>query len=161
MKLQKSILLLSVLALASAMPAFAQVEKAAIRTTGISCGTCAAFAELYLRQLAGIDKVTISRSNEAVMVSYKPGASFQPKDLRDVLKKTDVSVVQLQIGARGRAQEQGGKRYFVAGKDKFVLVEGAKTPQIPRDTMVSVEGIVNDRSDPMQLTVMTVKPVKE
>jgi hypothetical protein len=49
----------------------------------------------------------------------------------------------------------------VAGKDKFVLVEGSKTPQIPRDTIVSVEGIVNDRSDPMQLTVMTVKAVKQ
>ena len=60
MKLQKRILLLSTLALASVMPVLAQVEKVAMRTTGISCGSCAAVSEINLRRLvAGVDKVTI------------------------------------------------------------------------------------------------------
>src|SRR5207249_12084859 len=97
MKRPKLILLLSLFALIAAAPAFAQVEKVAMRTTGISCGACAAVSEDYLRQLNGIDKIKISLSSEAIMVSYKPGATFQPKDIRDALKKTDVGVVQLQI----------------------------------------------------------------
>jgi hypothetical protein len=95
--------------------------------------------------------------NEAVMVSYKPGSTFQPKDLRDVLKKTEVGVTQLQISARGHVQDQAGKRFFIAGKDKFVLISGSNSAQIPLNAAVSVEAIVNDRVDPMELRVMTFK----
>ena len=67
-----------VAALLSAIPAHAQVDKAAMRTTGISCGECAAVSEVYLRRLEGIDKITISKSQEVVVLTYKPGSSFQP-----------------------------------------------------------------------------------
>jgi len=65
----------------TALPAAVQVEKVAIKTTGISCGTCAAVSEIYLRRLPSIDKINISMKNEPVLVSYKPGSWFQPKDL--------------------------------------------------------------------------------
>src|SRR6266481_7972678 len=129
MKRYRHILLLAVMT-ASTLPAVAQVERVAIRTTGISCGTCAAISEFYLRRLPSIDKVNISLKNEAVMVSYKPGSVFQPKDLRDIFQKTDVTVTQMQISARGRVQEQAGKRFFIAGKDKFLLVSDANTAQL-------------------------------
>src|SRR4051812_33907059 len=118
------------LLLGSLGPAFGQDEKVAIRTTGISCGTCAAFSEIYLRRLAGVDSIKISLSNEAILVSYKPGATFQPKDLRDVLKKTDVGVLQFQISAKGRAQDRGGRRVFVAGKGTFVLSPQPDSPLV-------------------------------
>jgi copper chaperone CopZ len=159
MKLHKQVLLLSVLALASTQ-AFAQVEKVAMKTTGISCGTCAAVSEIYLRRLAGIDTIKISMSNEAIMVSYKPGAAFQPRDIRDALKKTEVGVVQFQVSVRGRVQDQGGKRFFIAGKDKFVLTPAANAPQVPSDTPVLIEATLNDNANPMELRVMTFKPIK-
>src|SRR5260370_6778596 len=112
MKLLKQFLPASALVIAAFSPAMAQVERVAIRTTGISCGTCAAVSEFYLRRMPSIDKINISLKNEAVMVSYKPGSTFQPKDLREVFSKTDVTVTQMQISARGRIQEQAGKRFF-------------------------------------------------
>ena len=160
MKLQKQVVLTSALVLAAGIPALAQVDKVAMRTTGISCGTCAVVSEIYLKRLESIDKVTISMANEAVMVSYKPGATFRPSDLRDVLKKTEVGVVQFQISARGRVQEQGGKRIFVAGKDKFILVASPTSPKIPADSPLSVEGIVNDKPAPMELEILTFKVLK-
>ena len=159
MKFQQILLLSSLLTVA--LPTAAQVEKAAIRTTGISCGTCAAVSEFYLRRLPSIDKISISRKNEAVMVSYKPGATFQPKDLREALQKTDVGITQLQISARGRVQEQAGKRFFIAGKDRFLLVSAPNTPQLPSNTPVLIEAVVNDRTDPMELTIMTYKPLQQ
>lgn len=159
MKFQQILLLSSLLTVA--LPAAAQVEKAAIRTTGISCGTCAAVSEFYLRRLPSIDKISISRKNEAVMVSYKPGATFQPKDLREALQKTDVGITQLQISARGRVQEQAGKRFFIAGKDRFLLVSAPNTPQLPSNTPVLIEAVVNDRTDPMELRIMTYKPLQQ
>ena len=161
MKLQRQVVLFSALVLAAALPAMAQVEKAAIRTDGISCGACAAVAEFHLKRLPSIDKITISLKNEAVMISYKPGSTFQPKDLREALKKTDVTVTQMQISARGQVQEQAGKRFFIAGKDKFALVSAANAPQLPSDTPVMIEAVVNDKTDPMELRIMTFKPLKQ
>jgi len=160
LKLQNQFLLLSALFLAVSSPAIAQVERVAIRTAGISCGTCAAVSEFYLRRLPSIDKVNISLKNEAVMVSYKPGSAFQPKDLREIFQKTDVTVTQMQISARGRVQEQTGKRFFIAGKDKFLLVSAANTAPPPSDTPISIEAVVNDRTNPMELRIMTFKPIQ-
>src|SRR5207245_3509389 len=125
MKLQNQFLLLSALFISLASPAIAQVEKVAIRTTGISCGTCAAVSEFYLRRLPSIDKVNISLKNEAVMVSYKPGSAFQPKDLREIFQKTDVAVTQMQISARGRVEVQAEKRIFISVQDKSILILSA------------------------------------
>jgi copper chaperone CopZ len=160
MRLLRHLSVLPIVLLVPAGPAFAQVEKVAVRTTGISCGMCAALSEIYLKRLAGIDTIKISLSTEAILVSYKPGAVFQPKDLRDALQKTDVGVVQFQISARGRVQERGGSRFFVAGHDRFVLTAAPDGPQVPSDTAVLIEATVNDRANPMELRVMTVKSIK-
>jgi copper chaperone CopZ len=142
-------------ALGAAAPALAQVEKVAIRTTGISCGVCAAVSEVNFKRLPGIDKVKISLSQEAIMLTYKPGATFSPRQLRDVLKPSEVGVVQFQIGARGRIQELGGKRFFIAGKDKFLVTPGPQSPAIPLGAIVAIEGILNDYFEPMELKILS------
>ena len=144
--------------LGSAISLQAQVERVAMRTTGISCGMCAAVSEVYLRQLGGVDKIKISLSQEAIMVLYKQGAAFRPKDIRDALKKTDVGVTQFQISARGQVQQQNGKRLFIAGKDVFILVLSTGL-SVPADTPVVLEGILNDQTSPMELKVLTVNPI--
>jgi hypothetical protein len=161
MSLQKQMLLSLLIVLVFALPAFSQVEKAAMRTTGISCGTCAAFSEIYLRRLPQIDKITISMSKESILVTYKPGAEFRPQDLRDALGKTDVGIVQLQISARGRIQQQGNKRFFIAGKDKFAVVMPPNAPEVPSDMPVVIEAILNDKVAPMELKVMTFRRLQQ
>ena len=149
-------------ALAAAVPVSAQVEQVAVRTTGISCGSCAAVSEINLRRLVtGLDKVTISMSKEAIVVSYKPGAPFRPQTIRDVLQPLQVGILQFQISARGRVQEQGTKRIFVAGNDTFTLVEDPSGPKMPAATPIAIEAILYDRVDPMQLKVMTFKPITQ
>jgi hypothetical protein len=142
----------------SAESALAQVDKVAMRTTGISCGTCAFVSEVYLRQLAGVAAIKISLSTEAILVSYKPGAAFRPGQLRDALKKTDVGVLQFQITARGRMQEQGGHRFFVAGRDRFLLADSPESAQLVSNAPVTIEAMLNDQADPMELKVMTIRP---
>ena len=50
------------LVLAASVPVSAQVEKVAMRTTGISCGVCAGLSEIYFRRLPGVAGVKISLS---------------------------------------------------------------------------------------------------
>ena len=159
MKLCKGMALLTGLALALATPALAQVEKAALQTPGIACGTCALMAELGLKRLPGVDEVTISKSRELVLITYKPGGTFDPDGIREVLEPLGVGIARMQISARGRAQEQGRKQLFIAGRNKFAVATAAKAPPIPSGTLVLIEAVVTQGLDPMELTAMTVKPL--
>jgi copper chaperone CopZ len=146
-------------AVAIGSSARAQVEKVAMRTTGISCGVCAAVSEVNFRRIPGIDKVKISLSQEAIMLTYKPGAVFSTQQIRDVLKPLDVGVLQFQIGARGLIQEEGGKRVFVTGKDKFVVATDARSSGAPLSNPIRIEAILNDRVEPMEVKILDFRPV--
>jgi copper chaperone CopZ len=160
MNLRKQRWPLPVLALVLTLPSPAQVEKIAMRTTGISCGICAGLSEIYFRRLPGVDQVKISLSSEAIMLTYKPGATLDLQAIRGVLQPLKVGIVQFQIDLRGQVQENGGKRFLLAGKDKFVLLDAIDEPAIPLNTPVRVEGILFDRATPMEVKVLTVKPLR-
>jgi hypothetical protein len=144
------------LAILLAVAAKAQVEKIAMRTTGISCGLCAGLSEIYFRRLAGVDKVKISLSTEAIMLTYRPGATFDPEAIRKILEPLKVGVVQFQIGARGQVLENGGKRFLIAGRDKFILLDAIDSPPLPLNVPVRIEGILFDRASPRELKVLKV-----
>jgi len=151
---------LSALAIMAAMPTRAQVEKVAMRTTGISCGICAGLSEIYFRRLLAVDKVKISLSSEAIMLTFKPGATFDPEAIRKILEPLKVGVVQFQIGARGEVLENSGKGFLIAGRDKFALLDAIDSPAVPHNVLVRIEGILFDRASPMELKVLTFKPLQ-
>jgi hypothetical protein len=145
--------------LASAVPLWAQVERVAMRTTGISCGVCAVVSEFHFRRMPGVDQVRISRAQEAIMLTYKPGALFSPRAIRDLLRPLDVGVVEFQINARGQVRQLGGKGFFIAGRDKFLLADHSLA-SVPRDTAVVIEGILKDQVTPMELKILNFTPAK-
>lgn len=128
-----------------------------MRTTGISCGYCAALSELSFRRVPGVDKVSISLSKEAIMLTYKPGAAFDPAGIRKILEGWKVGVVQFQISARGRVEEKEGKKFFKASKYEFALTAAPNSVDLPLNTPVIIEGILNDRSNPMELKVLNFR----
>jgi cation transport ATPase len=153
-------LLLAFLILATSSRSEAQVESLAARTKGLSCGVCGAIVELYLRGVPGVDKITMSMSKEILQVTYKAGARFRPEAIRDALHKSQVDVLQFQISARGQVQTQAGKQFFVAGPNKFLLVSSATLSNVPLDIPISIQGIVNDHSNPMELELLSINPPK-
>lgn len=150
-----------VYALALALPSSAQVEKIAMRTTGISCGICAGLSEIYFHRLPGVDRVKISLKNEAILLTFKPGAPFDPRAIREVLEPMKVGVVQFQIGARGEVQQDADKRWFLAGKERFLLLDWIQSPAAPVHAPVRIEGILLDHDTPMKLELLTVKVLQE
>ena len=113
--------------------------------------------EIALRRLDGVDKISISISEQRFQVTYKAGASFQPSDIRDAVEKAEVEVIRFRIIARGRVHEERGKQFFVAGKDRFLLVA---SPKILSAGSISIEGAVDDSAEPLQLKVLQFKPTK-
>jgi hypothetical protein len=150
----------AVLILLPVLPGRAQVEKVAMRTTGISCGICAGLSEIYFHRLRGVDQVKISLKNEAIMLTYKPGAVFDPEAIRKILEPLKVGVVQFQIGVRGVVQQSGAQRFFLAGKDKFLLLDAIDSPAAPLNTPVRAEGILFDHANPRELKILTVEPLR-
>ena len=141
------------------MPVCAQVEQVAVLTSGISCGVCAAVSEVNFRRMPGVEKVSISLSKEAIFLTYKPGVAFDPRGIREVLRPLDVRVVQFQISARGQIRDQGGRRLLITGRDRFALT-GASGSTPPPGSNALVQGIVNDRIDPMEIKVLGLWPTK-
>src|SRR5689334_11340008 len=111
--------------------------------------------ETALRRLDGVDKISISVSEQKFNVTLKPGAAFHPSDIRAAVGKAGVKVVRFRIDARGHLEEQGGKRYFLAGEDKFLVAAPAKMANGP----VSIEGTVDDAAEPWQLKILKSKPL--
>lgn len=114
--------------------------------------------EVTLRRLEGVDKVAISIEKQMFAVTYKEGASFQPLALREAVQAADVGVVRFHVAARGRVEEEGGKRFFVAGNDRFVLVD---SPQAPANVPIGIMGVVNDSTTPMEIRIDDFKPLEE
>ncbi len=113
--------------------------------------------EIALRRLEGVDKISISISKQRFELTYRPGASFQPWDIRDAVAEAKVKVVRFKITARGRVREEGGSWFFVTARDKFLLVSSPKiSPGVP----IIVEGAVDDAAEPLRLKVLQFKSVK-
>jgi hypothetical protein len=113
--------------------------------------------EIALRRLEGVDKIFISMSEQRFQLTYKPGASFQPAQIRRAVAEAEVKVVRFRISAEGRVREQAGKRFFLAGKDKFLLMG---SPEIPVSGPISIEGTVDDSAVPLQLKLLQFQLIK-
>jgi len=91
-----------------------------------------------------------------VEITYKPDSSLQPQGLREAVAQVGARVAQLQIVARGRVEADGSKRYFVAGKDRFLLADSVS---IPEGKPVSITGTVDDSVTPFKLKIVESRPV--
>jgi hypothetical protein len=106
--------------------------------------------EITLRRLDGVDKVAISIEKQMFAVTYMGGAKFQAEALRKAVAGADVDVVRFHVSARGQVKEEESQRFFIAGEDRFLLVD---SPHIPVNAPIGIVGTVNDSTSPMQLTL--------
>ena len=114
--------------------------------------------EITLRRLDGVDKVAISIEKQLFAVTYKDGAAFEPTALREAVAAADVEVVRFHVAARGHVREQGSQSFFIAGKDRFLLVN---SPQVPVNVPIGIMGTVNDSTIPMEIQIDDFQPLAE
>jgi len=114
--------------------------------------------EITLRRLDGVDKVAISIEKQLFAVTYKAGASFEPVALREAVAAADVEVVRFHVSAHGQVQKKERQSFFVAGKDRFLLVA---SPQVPVNVPIGIMGTVNDSVTPMEIQIDDFKPLAE
>lgn len=112
--------------------------------------------EIALKRLDGVDKVTISIQQQALSVTLKPGSRFDPQGIRDAVAQADVSILRFYVEARGQVEQKGDERYFVAGKDRFLL---AASRDVPVGKPIWVNALIDDTATPLQMRVNEHKPL--
>ena len=113
--------------------------------------------ENALLRLDGVANAASKTSKQMFVILYKPGASFQPKAIRDSVGEIGVDVVRFHIMARGTAKEEDGKQFFTAGKDRFLVVGSSK---LPTEGPLGIAGTVDDSTNPPQLKIDDFKQLK-
>ena len=98
-----------------------------------------------------------------VFVQFKPNTHFEPKVLRDAAKAADTIFPIIQIVARGHVVEEGAQHFFLAGEDRFLLIEPPPSAQpLPAvDETVSVVASLDDSVDPARIKIVQTLPPPE
>jgi hypothetical protein len=107
--------------------------------------------------------VIVDQQSNVVFVTYQPNTRFEPAVLRDAAEEGGAAFLLIQIVARGRIMDEGDKHFFLAGEDRFVLIEPpASAPPLPAasDTELNVIASVDDSVEPARLKIVQSKPVE-
>jgi hypothetical protein len=113
---------------------------------------------MALRQrLEGVVDISISQSEQTVAVEFAYGRSvLSPAIFREALTNAGVEVLRFQIDACGAVEEAPGRRWFVAGANRFALDDDGETPI---GSPVCVVGSLDDASTPYRFTPTTIQAV--
>jgi hypothetical protein len=84
--------------------------------------------------------------------------------LRAAAAVVEARFLVVQVVARGRVIEAGTEHFFVAGNDRFLLIEppAASSPLPPAsDTVLTVIATVDDSGNPIKLKLLQFQPATE
>jgi copper chaperone CopZ len=149
------VLLLSCVCAFAALPAFGQLDRfvAEAMEGDIDCLPCAVTIEMSLKNVEGVDRISVSMSRQMVAATFKDGARFTPDKYREAIAKAEVRVKAFSVVMRGTAAQDGGKTYFVAGDNRF-LVENPPS-NLPLGKLVKVTAAVDDSAQPYKIVSIT------
>ena len=101
--------------------------------------------------------------NNVVFVVFKPNTRFDPKILRMAAEAAETRFPIIQLVARGHVVEEGEKHFFMAGEDKFLVIEpGASGNPLPAaNEDVSVVASLDDSSDPLRIKIVQTLPPQQ
>jgi len=95
-----------------------------------------------------------------VFVIFKPNTHFEPAVLRDAAKEADTAFPLMQIVARGKVIEEGDQHFFIAGPDRFLLIEPGPTgtPLPAMNEPVAVIASLDDTVTPHRIKIVQTAP---
>lgn len=120
------------LGLLFSLPVLAQVTRARLQASGLTCAMCARSVYKNLEALPFVDKIDTDLEKSAFMISFKPGIEADADQIRKKVEDAGFSVAALTLVARFEGQEVkndqhlkiGGTFYhFISIKDQVLQGE--------------------------------------
>jgi hypothetical protein len=108
------------------------------------------------RRLAGVADVSISQREQTAIVTFRPGTSvFSAAEFRNAVAEADVEVISLELEICGVVDAENVLRASTDVQQTRLRLHG---PGAQAHTVVCATGHLDDRVDPYELHVTTLRP---
>lgn len=124
----KKILIVATILFTSIL-ANAQFNSASLTAAGLTCAMCTKAINNSLEKLAAVEKVEADIKNSQFLISFKPGASVDPDELKKAVEDAGFSIARLKLSGDFKNLkitndshiQLGGKTYhFIKVNDKVL-----------------------------------------
>ena len=108
------------------------------------------------RRLEGVADVSISQQQQTAAVAFVTGTHlFSPAAFRDAVAEADVDVLSLEADVCGVVDDRNLLRSSTHDRRPLVRLQGGSTHA---GTAICVSGPLDDRVEPLELEVTSVRP---
>jgi hypothetical protein len=110
------------------------------------------------RRLDGVSDISISQREQTAEVRFEGDHAFSPAEFRKAVGEAGVKVVRFEVDACGAARDEAGKRWLIAGKNRWPLT-GDRA--VPLGQPLCVTGRLDDRTDPPTFEPVDIRSAPE
>lgn len=140
------ILALSVLTLARAQPAEAQIKEATVQVKGLACPFCVKGVEKQIGKIEGVEEITTNLQRGEVHFKFAPGASFSLTRIEEAVVRGGFTPGTVQVTALGKVRRDSGELVLdVTGVQNSFVLEATQTS--PESISVNIANELTDAAD--------------
>lgn len=115
--------------LAAGVKSFAQISKAEIIATGLTCSMCSNAINKQLKSMSQVDSISTDLNTNTFTVYFKENTLLQPKVLKTAVEKAGFFVGSMVLTMKLDPQKIENNTTFKIEDGSFILMEA--TGQIP------------------------------
>ncbi len=144
MKIIRFLTMLALLLLSwSVNRAFAQIEQVEMRVDGLACPFCSYGLEKKLKEIRGVEKVTINVDKGLVTLTSRKEGSIVVDKLEPVVKDAGFTPGEISLTAIGKIGESNSMPVFMVGGTEmtFIIKSNASFEKL-RSELVGTEKLV-------------------
>jgi len=112
-----------IIALLIIVPAQAQISKAELIATGLTCSMCSKATYKQLQSIPGVEKITIDLNSSSFIIQYKPGTAVNVADIRKKVQDAGFSVGSLVVDMNLKNVAAANNSSFSYNNSSFIFVE--------------------------------------
>lgn len=121
-------LAVAIIAMFASVGAFAQIKKADIQATGLTCSMCSNAIHKQLESMPQVAKITTDLNTNTFTVFLKENVEVRPVELKDAVEKAGFFVGSMNLTMKVDA-EQIANSTLITGAGAFVFMDKRPSEQ--------------------------------
>lgn len=124
----------------------AQIKKASLQASGLTCSMCSKAVKEALEEVAFVDKIMVDIKNQQYNITFKQDAEVDPDALTKAVEDAGFSVASLKLTANVDAVKLAKDHHVKIGNKFFHFLNGAGK-ELKGDVSFNVvdKGFVSDK----------------
>lgn len=117
--------LLLIALIVAGVNAQAQITKASLQASGLTCSMCSKAVKSALEELSFVEKVQVDIKNQQYNISFKDGQAFEVDDLQKAVSDAGFSIAKLNITAKVEEKQLKKDEHLKIGNHTFHFLNAA------------------------------------